>query len=82
MTLELDDETREALGYGDPLWWVGEWAEFRRAKFKRDEANRDPLKKRLRERSRQGRPRTEGYKSRKRKRDAERIARKRKGRAS
>lgn len=78
MTLELDDETREALGYGDPLWWVGEWLQFMREKHARSEANRDPLKKRLRERARQNRPRTDGYRSRKRKRDAERIAQKRK----
>lgn len=77
MALDLDEETREALGWGEPMGWVAEWLEHRRQKHAADQLNRDPLKKRLHDKARKSRSRNEGYKQRKRKRDAERIAAKR-----
>ncbi len=77
MSLDLDDETLEQLGWGDPMRWLMVWWQRRRTKIIRDEQDRDPLKSRLRERARNGRQRSDEYMKRKRQRDAKRIAAKR-----
>jgi len=75
--MELDEETREQLGWGDPMRWLALWWSRHRRKIILDEQGRDPLKKRLRERARASRTRSEAYKQRKRARDAMRMATKR-----